>query len=117
MVTYLATVHKEPNSDYGVQFYDFPGCIKVGSTLEEAKAMADEALKGHISVMLADGDEIPPPTKFETILADPDMNDAVAFIVVNFPDELLPSLTTNVSFDTPTAKSATIAGDSCFYAT
>lgn len=32
MVTYLATVHKDPDSDYGVQFYDFPGCITAGST-------------------------------------------------------------------------------------
>nr|WP_254053005.1 type II toxin-antitoxin system HicB family antitoxin [Microcystis sp. MC19] len=26
MITYLATVHKDNHSDYGVQFYDFPGC-------------------------------------------------------------------------------------------
>ncbi len=62
MITYLATVHKDNHSDYGVQFYDFPGCISAGETIEEAKKMATEALKGHISFMLADGDEIPTPS-------------------------------------------------------
>ena len=75
MITYLATVHKDNHSDYGVQFYDFPGCISAGETIEEAKKMATEALKGHISFMLADGDEIPTPSTLETILTDADHQD------------------------------------------
>jgi predicted RNase H-like HicB family nuclease len=54
MITYLATVHKDNHSDYGIQFYDFQGCISAGETIEEAKIMATEALRGHICVMLAD---------------------------------------------------------------
>ncbi|MGH2415716.1 MAG: type II toxin-antitoxin system HicB family antitoxin [Microcystaceae cyanobacterium] len=88
MVTYIATVHKEPDSDYGVQFYDFPGCITAGVTLEEAKLMAIEALEGHLSVMLCDSDEIPSPSSLETILASPDTEDAIAFIVIDVPDTL-----------------------------
>ena len=61
MIAYLATVHKDPDSDYGVQFYDFPGCITAGETIEEAKLMALEALTGHLALMIADGDEIPSP--------------------------------------------------------
>ena len=80
MITYLATVHKDKHSDYGVQFYDFPGCISAGETIEEAKKMATEALKGHISFMLADGDEIPTPSTLETILTDADHQDAIAFL-------------------------------------
>ena len=40
MTQYIATVHKEQVSDYGVQFYDFPGCITAGATIEEAHNMA-----------------------------------------------------------------------------
>ncbi|MEM8781033.1 MAG: type II toxin-antitoxin system HicB family antitoxin, partial [Cyanobacteria bacterium P01_G01_bin.49] len=36
MITYIATIHKDDDSDYGVQLYDFPGCISVGETIEEA---------------------------------------------------------------------------------
>ena len=89
MITYLATVHKDNDSDYGVQFYDFPGCISAGETIEEAKTMASEALNGHISLMLADGEEIPPPSPLETILTYADHQDAVAFIPIEVSDSIL----------------------------
>ena len=41
---YIAYLHKDRNSDYGVSFPDFPGCITAGKTLEEAHRMAAEAL-------------------------------------------------------------------------
>jgi predicted RNase H-like HicB family nuclease len=44
---YIAIVHKEADSDFGVSFPDFPGCITAGRTLDEAKDMAAEALTGH----------------------------------------------------------------------
>jgi predicted RNase H-like HicB family nuclease len=43
---YIAIIHKEPNSDFGVSFPDFAGCITAGRTLDEAKDMAAEALTG-----------------------------------------------------------------------
>ncbi|REJ49969.1 MAG: HicB family protein [Microcystis aeruginosa TA09] len=89
MITYLATVHKDNHSDYGVQFYDFPGCISAGETIEEAKKMATEALKGHISFMLADGDEIPTPSTLETILTDPDHQDVIAFLLIEVSEAIL----------------------------
>jgi predicted RNase H-like HicB family nuclease len=89
MITYLATVHKDNHSDYGVQFYDFPGCISAGETIEEAKKMATEALKGHISFMLADGDEIPTPSTLETILTDADLQDAIAFLLIEVSEAIL----------------------------
>ncbi|CCI05467.1 type II toxin-antitoxin system HicB family antitoxin [Microcystis aeruginosa] len=89
MITYLATVHKDNHSDYGVQFYDFPGCISAGETIEEAKKMATEALKGHISFMLADGDEIPTPSTLETILTEADHQDAIAFLLIEVSEAIL----------------------------
>jgi predicted RNase H-like HicB family nuclease len=44
MVNYIAVVHKDPNSDFGVSFPDFPGCVTAGSTIDDAKDMAHDAL-------------------------------------------------------------------------
>lgn len=89
MITYIATIHKDNDSDYGVQFYDFPGCISVGETIEEAKSMATEALNGHIDLMIADDEDIPTPTTLESILKDKDHKDAVAFITIDISEEIL----------------------------
>ena len=80
---YIATVHKDKDSDYGVQFYDFLGCISAGETIEEAQIMATEALNGHIELMLEDGDAIPNPSPLEIIIRDDDHQDAIAFLVIN----------------------------------
>ena len=40
MPNYIAVVHKEPDSDYGVSFPDFPGCITAGKTIDAAKDLA-----------------------------------------------------------------------------
>jgi predicted RNase H-like HicB family nuclease len=89
MKNYIATVHKDSESDYGVQFYDFPGCISAGSSIEEAGTMAQEALTGHLELMLEDGDMIPQPTPLETIICDPLHQDAIAFLVISLPEEVL----------------------------
>ena len=50
MRSYIAVLHKDKDSDYGVSFPDFPGCITAGSSLEEAKEMPPttmNCLKGH----------------------------------------------------------------------
>jgi predicted RNase H-like HicB family nuclease len=53
---YIAYLHKDRDSDYGVSFPDFPGCITAGKTLDEASRMAAEALALHIQDMIEDGD-------------------------------------------------------------
>jgi predicted RNase H-like HicB family nuclease len=77
MGTYFALVRKEPESDYGVDFPDFPGCVTAGGTLEEACAMAAEALALHIEGMMEDGDLIPVPSSPEQIMADPHNTGAI----------------------------------------
>ncbi len=81
MANYIALMRKEPDSDFGVAFPDFPGCITAGRTLDEAKDMATEALAFHIEGMIEDGDSIPEPSSIDVIMADPDNADAVAFLV------------------------------------
>ena len=56
---YIAYLHKDRDSDYGVSFPDVPGCISAGDTFEEAVANAAEALAGHFALMKSDGDPIP----------------------------------------------------------
>jgi predicted RNase H-like HicB family nuclease len=58
---YIGLIHKDRDSDFGVSFPDFPGCVTAGSTIEEAFEMAKEALAGHIEVMLEEGMVIPDP--------------------------------------------------------
>jgi predicted RNase H-like HicB family nuclease len=62
---YIALIHKDHESDFGVSFPDFPGCVTAGTTMEEAFSMAKDALAGHIETMIESGLEIPSP------LADP----------------------------------------------
>ncbi len=81
-MSYIAVIHKDPSSDFGVSFPDFPGCITAGRTLEEAKVMAVEALEGHIAEMRAAGEPIPTPVSLDGVLANPDFADGAAFIVV-----------------------------------
>jgi len=78
---YVTYLHKDAKSDYGVSFPDFPGCITAGSTMEEARRMAVEALSLHIAGMQEDGEEIPEPSTLDDLQADPAMKRAVAFLV------------------------------------
>ncbi len=70
---YIALIHKEPESVYGVSFPDVPGCISAGDTIDEAVRNAVEALSGHIRLMEADGEAIPSPRDFDAIMNDPDL--------------------------------------------
>ena len=67
-MNYIALIHKDAHSDYGVSFPDFPGCITAGKTLDQAKDMAEEALKGHVDLMKETGEIIPMPSSLESIM-------------------------------------------------
>lgn len=66
---YPAFVDKDEDSDFGVSFPDFPGCVSAGKTIEEALTGAREALAGHVALMLADGDALPAASALEDIAA------------------------------------------------
>ena len=89
MADYVALLSKDPDSDYGVDFPDFPGCVTAGETPEEARELAVEALCLHIEGMIQDGERIPSPSSVEEIRADPANSDAVDVFVVRVPDELV----------------------------
>jgi predicted RNase H-like HicB family nuclease len=78
---YIAYLHKDKGSDYGVSFPDFPGCITAGKTLEEARELAVEALTLHMAGMVEDGEALPEPSTLDQLAKDPAMRGAVAFLV------------------------------------
>lgn len=69
---YIGIIHKDADSDFGISFPDFPGCISAGSDLMELAAMGEEALRGHISLMADEGLPIPEPSSMDVIMEDPD---------------------------------------------
>jgi predicted RNase H-like HicB family nuclease len=81
MRSYIGLIHKEADSDFGVSFPDFPGLATAGTTLDDARAMAEEALAFHIEGLVADGEPIPEPSSFDAIMADPVNRDVAAVLV------------------------------------
>ena len=77
---YIAYLHKDRKSDYGVSFPDFPGCITAGSTLEEARRMAAEALSCTSPDCRRTEKRFQPST-LDDLQNDPAMKGAVAFLV------------------------------------
>jgi predicted RNase H-like HicB family nuclease len=85
-VHYAAVIDRDPDSDFGVVFPDFPGCVSAGSTLDEAMLGAHEALAGHVALMVADGDELPAPTPLETVAGQRDGTTvAITLVPVTLP--------------------------------
>ena len=97
MANYIAVVHKDPNSDFGVSFPDFPGCITAGGSIDEVKDMAHDALSLHIKGMLEDGANIPVPSKLEDIMDDPDYSNAAAILVVSVSEVKPRSVRVNIT--------------------
>lgn len=82
MPGYIALVHKDEGTSYGVSFPDVAGCIAAGDTFEEAIANAAEALAFHFQSMRADGDVIPAPRSFEDLKQDPEFVEDSADAIV-----------------------------------
>ena len=104
MANFIAIVHKDTKSDFGVSFPDFPGCITAGKNIDEAKDMAQEALALHIQGMLEDGEQLPSPSRLEEIMNDPDYANAIAYLVVSLPDAKPRTVRVNVTVPEMTLK-------------
>jgi predicted RNase H-like HicB family nuclease len=75
MTYYVALVHKDPDSSFGLSFPDVPGCYSAADTLEELALNASEAL-----TLFAEAGEttfdLPTPRSIDTLRLDPDFQDA-----------------------------------------
>ncbi len=64
-VNYPIVLHKDKTSDYGVTVPDLPGCFSAGRTVDEALAMAKEAIELHLEGLIDEGQPVPQPRKIE----------------------------------------------------
>ena len=99
---YIAFIHKDPDSVYGVSFPDVPGCISAGDTIDEAVRNAVEALSGHVRMLEMDGDPIPPPRDFDAIMADESLTEdrqGAMTTVIPLLRDRGSTIRVNVSFD------------------
>jgi predicted RNase H-like HicB family nuclease len=96
MKQYIALIHKDADSDYGVSFPDLPGVISAGSTLDEARDMATEALALHIEGLMEDGEAIPEPSSLEEVMANAENKDGVA-VLIAAPATAVKSVRVNVT--------------------
>jgi predicted RNase H-like HicB family nuclease len=81
MQNYIGLIHKDADGDFGVSFPDFPGVITAGVTLDDARAIAEEALALHIEGLVEDGEAVPEPSALEEVMSDPDNRTGVAILV------------------------------------
>lgn len=96
MAHYIALIHKDADSDYGVSFPDLPGVVTVGSDLDEARRMATEALAFHLEGLAEDGEAVPEPSSLEEVMAIAENKDGVA-VLVEAPAAEVKSVRVNVT--------------------
>jgi predicted RNase H-like HicB family nuclease len=58
----FAVVFEKAESNWAAYVPDLPGCITMGSTLEETKRNIRQAIELHLEAMLEVGEPIPVPT-------------------------------------------------------
>lgn len=88
MRQFIALIHRDEGSDFGVSFPDLPGVISAGSNLDEARLMAAEALALHLEGLAEDGEAVPEPSSLEEIMAIAENRGAVAVLVDAPPSEV-----------------------------
>lgn len=68
MTHYIALVHKDPDSSFGVQFPDVPGCYSAADSMDDLVGNAMEALS-----LWAEDEAMPKARGIEAILTEPDI--------------------------------------------
>ena len=58
--TYTAVFEPAEEGGYVVTFPALPGCATQGESLEEARAMAADALRGYLEILVEEGRPLPP---------------------------------------------------------
>ncbi|MDE2230195.1 MAG: type II toxin-antitoxin system HicB family antitoxin [Alphaproteobacteria bacterium] len=66
---------------YSVFFPDLPGLASAGESTQEAAHNAEEALRGHLELMVEDGMAIPEPSALDRIEHDPEVREAARILV------------------------------------
>ena len=69
MCDYIGLIHKDADSHFRVSFPDFPGVITAGTTLDDARAMAEEALALLLEGLAEDGEAVPEPSVLDEVMS------------------------------------------------
>lgn len=102
MNRYVALIHKEKKTSYGIMFPDFPGCVSVADTMDAVIDEGREALAFHVEGMRLDGAAIPSPRTLDQIKAARtrwvDLKDAVVVLIPLLPPKGEP-VRVNINID------------------
>ena len=83
MAHYIALIHKDADSCYGVSFPDLPGVFTAGDTIDEAIRKAAEVLKFAAEDWSdLNGDSFPVPRTIDELRADADFREHATEAVV-----------------------------------
>lgn len=67
----IAILPGDAQHAWGVEVPDIPGCFSAGNDLDDAMAMAREAIEGHLEILAEDGAAIPAAQKVTVHQANP----------------------------------------------
>lgn len=81
MRNYIALIFQNTETHYSAVFPDLPGCMAEGTSFEEARAFAADALAVHLDGLDLYGQTIPVPSAIETILYHPQSRGSAATYV------------------------------------
>lgn len=87
-MNYPVVIHKDKDSDYGVTVPNLPGCFSAGSTVDEALAMAQEAIELHLEGLIEEGMVVPKPGRIEDYQRSDEYQGGVWAIVSVDPSHL-----------------------------
>lgn len=65
---YWVVFEKAADGSYSCYVPDLPGCVSSGDTLDEAKAMIEEAMQVYVDALKQRGQPVPPPTAQAAII-------------------------------------------------
>ncbi|NVO16646.1 MAG: type II toxin-antitoxin system HicB family antitoxin [Rhodoplanes sp.] len=83
MPHYIALIHKEPDTCYGVSFPDVPGVITAGDTIDEAMRNAAEVLAfAAVDWSALDGSPFPAARSIDELRRDPEFRERAADAIV-----------------------------------
>jgi predicted RNase H-like HicB family nuclease len=78
MKPYIAIVHKDTDSAYGLSSPDAPGCFSAADRIDDIFANAAEAISLWTEAMIEDHRKIPAPRDLSELKRDPQWTDSFA---------------------------------------
>ncbi len=80
---YPAIIEGDADIGYSVFFPDIPGCTSGGDSFQRAALNAEEALAGHLALMVDAGERVPVPSRLDDLPCpiEPDVVEVARLLV------------------------------------